>query len=90
MTEHINRDFPFQDLGEKVSYLRECDGIHSEYGSTKNVFPRTMNEAFGMYAELDVPDNSLLSKADKKMLYWVFLIIVIFLITYVPPTDIVK
>ncbi len=63
--------------------LREPDGIYLEYGCAKNVFPRTLIEAYGRYTTLHVDKpkrrvsaNTLAYTCSALMaLIWIALII---------------
>lgn len=76
----------FPELGPSKQFLPEQDGLYSDYGAMINVFPRTMNEAYGRYEKLTLP-----SKTNyKELAFWLYVIalaIIAFLVMRVDPAD---
>jgi hypothetical protein len=87
MIEHRNiQSELFPELGKSINLTNVSDGLYSEYGPMKNVFPRTMNEAFGMYAALSLPTKT----NYKNITFWIhvaILLIIIFLVMRVDQAD---
>ena len=52
--------------------LRKQDGIHAEYGCAKNVYPRTLTEAYGRYTTLHVPREER-SRVDVLVVFMVLM-----------------
>jgi len=60
-------------------YTQPIDGILKEYGCMKNVFPRTLHQAYGCYTYLDDPDSK--PPITKEMI--IFYMAVVLLALYV-------
>ena len=67
-------------------YLPERDGIHREFGCAKNVFPRTLFEAYGIHTTLyDVHSKKRISK-EIVLFYVVMFLLAMYVIMHIDPS----
>jgi len=48
------------------TYLPPQDGLFAEFGRCAHRFPRSMREAFGSYARLDLSEEAFLQQLDEQ------------------------